>query len=139
MKKIKFLVVDDERPIAKAIQRAIESLGHQADVAFSGQEAIDFLDGSSYQVLLVDLIMPDFTGDQVIDIAKQNGHELTTAIMTAYRDEKTRDFVESKNVDKIFNKPFKNVFDLVSQLIQIHEELERNSFQNKAADLAISK
>jgi len=57
------LVVDDEPAIRTAVSRYLSSLGHQVDVAASGREALDHLSSRSFDLILLDLRMPDMAGD----------------------------------------------------------------------------
>jgi PAS domain S-box-containing protein len=57
------LVVDDESAIRAAMARYLSSLGHMVDVAASGREALTRLGSRSYDLILLDLRMPDMAGD----------------------------------------------------------------------------
>ncbi|HJU74885.1 MAG TPA: PAS domain S-box protein [Gemmatimonadaceae bacterium] len=57
------LVVDDEAAIRTAVARYLSSLGHIVDVAASGREALDRLANRSFDLILLDLRMPDIAGD----------------------------------------------------------------------------
>lgn len=64
--KRRLLVVDDEQTIRSAIRTYFRSLGHDADTVATGREAITRLRTSRYDALLLDLRLPDTTGDQVL-------------------------------------------------------------------------
>lgn len=57
------LVVDDEPAIRTAVARYLSSLGHLVDVAASGREALTRLASRSFDLILLDLRMPDMAGD----------------------------------------------------------------------------
>jgi PAS domain S-box-containing protein len=57
------LVVDDEPAIRTAVARYLSSLGHMVDVAASGREALARLASRSFDLILLDLRMPDMAGD----------------------------------------------------------------------------
>lgn len=57
------LVVDDEPAIRTAVARYLGSLGHLVDVAASGREALERLRSRSFDLILLDLRMPDMAGD----------------------------------------------------------------------------
>ena len=57
------LVVDDEPAIRTAVARYLSSLGHHVDVAASGREALDRLSSRAFDLILLDLRMPDMAGD----------------------------------------------------------------------------
>ena len=59
------LVVDDERLILKTLQRLLESRGFQVVTAETGRGALEAVAGSAFDVVLCDLMMPEFTGMDV--------------------------------------------------------------------------
>jgi two-component system NtrC family sensor kinase len=62
----RLLIVDDEPAIRSAVISYFESLGHLVDAAATGREAIARLEIESYDALLLDLRLPDVTGDAVL-------------------------------------------------------------------------
>jgi two-component system, cell cycle sensor histidine kinase and response regulator CckA len=65
------LVIDDEDQVRSLLQMAVQALGHEADVAADGQEALDCLARRSYDVVICDLLMPKITGDEVFRICRE--------------------------------------------------------------------
>ena len=63
----RLLVVDDEPAIRNAIATYFKSLGHTVDVVGTGREAIACATATSYDALLLDLRLPDISGDQVLE------------------------------------------------------------------------
>ena len=61
------LVVDDEPAIRAAIGTFLTSLGHTVTSAAGGLEARALLDASEYDVVLLDLRMPDLAGDTLYE------------------------------------------------------------------------
>jgi CheY-like chemotaxis protein len=57
------LVVDDEPAIRSAVARYLTSLGHLVEIAASGREALERLGSRSFDLILLDLRMPDMAGD----------------------------------------------------------------------------
>jgi two-component system NtrC family sensor kinase len=62
----RILVVDDEPAIRSAIATYFRSLGHSVDVAASGRDAIACATATTYDALLLDLRLPDISGDHVL-------------------------------------------------------------------------
>ncbi|MEG1778296.1 MAG: response regulator, partial [Angelakisella sp.] len=59
---IKILVVDDDREIARAIQKLLTLEGYTVTTAANGLEALDALAGGSIQLILLDVMMPKLDG-----------------------------------------------------------------------------
>ena len=64
-RSISMLVVDDEPAIRSAIVRYFAGLGHTVDAAGTGAEAHALLESRRYDALLLDLRMPDTSGDAI--------------------------------------------------------------------------
>ena len=58
----KILVVDDEPDIYRLIQRFAEHQGHQAVGAASGQEAVNLCREQDFDIVIMDVMMPDLDG-----------------------------------------------------------------------------
>jgi len=64
-RKKRLLVVDDDRDLAEAMT-AVLSDRYQVDVAGDGQEALERVDQGSYDLILLDLVMPRLDGGGVV-------------------------------------------------------------------------
>ncbi len=64
------LVVDDNRMNRIKLSRSLELKGHDVSLAEDGQQALDMLKARSYDVVLLDIIMPGMDGYQVLEIVK---------------------------------------------------------------------
>jgi len=58
----RILVVDDERMIAELLCRVIEQLGHKADLAHDGHEALSMAEQAEYDMVITDVRMPRVNG-----------------------------------------------------------------------------
>ena len=70
---MKILVVEDERPIAKALQLKLTSCGFSVDQASNGEEGLKMIETTPYQLVLLDLVMPTMTGFEVLEQLKAKG------------------------------------------------------------------
>ena len=61
----KVLVVDDEKLIVKGIRFSLEQDDMVVDCAYDGQEALDLASQNQYDVILLDVMLPKFTGFEV--------------------------------------------------------------------------
>lgn len=62
----KVLVIDDEPMILETIRRALESEGYEVSVAASGAKGLEELRGSSFDLTIVDILMPEMDGIEII-------------------------------------------------------------------------
>lgn len=64
---MRILVVEDEKRIADFLQRGLESGGYAVDVAGAGQTALDMVHATDYDLIILDLGLPDMDGLQVLE------------------------------------------------------------------------
>ena len=62
----KILVAEDEKPMAKALELKLTSVGFEVEVAFDGEEAIKKIKDNKYDLILLDLVMPKVDGFEVL-------------------------------------------------------------------------
>ena len=62
---MKILVVDDEKLLVKGIKFNLENEGYTVDAAYDGEEAVEMARSGEYQLILLDLMMPQKDGLQV--------------------------------------------------------------------------
>lgn len=63
----RILVVEDDQRLAESLHSLLSMRGYQVDIVFGGQAAIHRLAAESYDVILVDLMMPGVDGHQVLE------------------------------------------------------------------------
>ena len=66
------LIVDDQPDIARALAMLLEDSGYDADVAESGRQALDKLQRSTPQAVILDMMMPDIDGSAVLRAMRSN-------------------------------------------------------------------
>ncbi len=69
------LIVEDEKPLAHALQLKLEHEGYAVTVASNGQECLDLIDSHKFDVVLLDLIMPVMDGFQVLEQLKSKSNK----------------------------------------------------------------
>lgn len=70
---MKILAVDDNPDIVKLVKLTVEVMGHEFDSASGGVEGLEKIKGGNYDMIFLDLSMPDFTGLDVIDALAKEG------------------------------------------------------------------
>lgn len=64
---MRILVVEDERRIADFISRGLQGAGYAVDVAASGANAVELVHQTDYDLVILDLMLPDMDGMQVLE------------------------------------------------------------------------
>ena len=84
MKNLKILVVEDERSQREMLRDFLIKEGYQVSEAAAGRAAIQEIRSASIDLALVDYRMPDISGREVLEQAKQLDPQLDIVILTAY-------------------------------------------------------
>ena len=71
-KEIKILVVEDDNDINNLLCNIIEKSGYTAQAAYSGTEAMIYLEQQEWDMVLLDLMLPGITGEEVLLKLRQN-------------------------------------------------------------------
>ena len=76
----KILLVDDDSSVLAFIKRALESHGHSITLASDGLEALTAIYSREYDLVLIDLVLPNITGIEILNALKHRSPK-TMAIM----------------------------------------------------------
>jgi DNA-binding NtrC family response regulator len=90
------LIIDDDVSISKTFSRILDRNGYETDTAVTGKEAIEKAKIKTYAAALIDIRLPDFNGDNLMNILpKKNGNGKMVRIIitgtTAIRQETEAD------------------------------------------------
>ena len=99
------LIVDDDKPIRSLLRTGLKKHGIVIDEAPGGQEAIDLLGVNSYDLVLLDLMMPKVNGFDVLAWMDSNKTQTQVFIMSAASLEHIAR-ASSPIVKSTFRKPF---------------------------------
>ena len=111
------LVVDDEPNIVMSLEFLMRRAGFEVAVARNGREALDALDGTPPDLLLLDVMMPEFDGYEVCERIRGRPEWNATKIvmLTARGREVERERGLALGADAYVTKPF-STRDLVEQV-----------------------
>jgi len=99
------LIVDDDEPTQKLIQALLVRFGYSSEVASNVLVAIELLRTSDYSMVILDLMMPDSSGQDVVDFMAAESRRIPVVICTAAGVAKSMVF-DSSVVKAVVRKPF---------------------------------
>lgn len=105
-KVFKILVVDDNKINLLITQKTIEKFNYQCSIALSGQEALELLDTATFDVILMDINMPDMNGFEATRAIRAKGITSPIIALTAFDKEEVTEEAISSGFDDILSKPF---------------------------------
>jgi two-component system copper resistance phosphate regulon response regulator CusR len=80
---MRILVVEDERRIADFISRGLQGAGYAVDSAANGATAIELTHQTDYDLIILDLMLPDMDGLQVLEKIRNRRHGPAVLILSA--------------------------------------------------------
>ncbi len=84
MKTLKILVIDDEKVICNACHLILSEKGHMVEHKTDGLSALKALQSGNYDVILLDMMLPDMEGMEILKIIKQETPQTGVIVITGY-------------------------------------------------------
>lgn len=112
---MKILLVEDNLDLNNAIREVLELNGYIVDSAFDGKEALNFAENSSYDVIILDLMLPDIDGLEVLKTIRSKGIDTPVIILTAKNQTKDKITGLDLGADDYITKPF-DVDELLARI-----------------------
>ena len=131
------LVVDDEPVVVDVLRHLLKKQGFHVEVAGTAAAGRDLLDASEWDVLLLDLMLPDADGLEVLRWVREAVPDLAVVMITAYGTVENAVEAMKSGAFHYVTKPFKNeeVRQLVSRAAQITRlRRENRSLRQALAD-----
>ena len=106
-KNKKILVVDDNQLNLKVASRALSDLEVKIDEVLSGKEAIEKVKKNKYDLILLDIMMPEMNGEEtLVELKKLEDFNTPVVALTADALEGSKDKYLSEGFDAYIAKPF---------------------------------
>ena len=87
MKQQKILIIDDNHDLADGLGMILEDEGYQVVLAYNGEDGIRFFNEGDFDVVFVDVKLPDMSGIEVFQAVHNKKPEVRILMMTGYRVE----------------------------------------------------
>lgn len=103
---MKILVIEDEHKIANSIKKGLEQESYAVDVTYNGQDGFDLASSAEYDVIVLDLMLPDMDGMEICHNLRQE--KINTPILILTAKGQLEDKVKGLNsgADDYLAKPF---------------------------------
>jgi two-component system, cell cycle sensor histidine kinase and response regulator CckA len=128
------LIVDDDKELNRLIQKSLLRAGYEVYGAFTGKEALNFLEKNTDIVLLLDQRLPDMTGIELINTLTEKDKLVPFVAMTGQGDEKIAVEMMKLGAKDYLIKNFE-LTDILPQIFhRVFSELETSIKLQKAND-----
>ena len=103
---MRVLLVEDEHKISAYVKRGLEESGYAVDAVFTGREALDWAEAVSYDLIVLDIMLPVVDGLTVCRELRQRGDRTPVLMLTARDDVDDRVNGLDAGADDYLVKPF---------------------------------
>ncbi len=124
------LIVDDEEPVRRFVDRVLTDAGYRTALAGDGPEAIDVANKlERLDILLTDLMMPEMQGDELARRLRQDLPALKVLYLTGYSDRLFKEKITLWEDEAFLDKPcsVKGLLQAVSLLAFGRFEISKES------------
>lgn len=134
---MRILVAEDDRDMNAILVSRLKKEHYSVDTCFQGEEALDYLAGAEYDVVILDIMMPVLDGPSVLTKIRKEGNQVPVLLLTA------RDSIEDrvKGLDSGANDYLVKPFALEELLARIRVLLRRGTGEKenvcRVADLEV--
>jgi DNA-binding response OmpR family regulator len=103
---MRILLVEDERKISAYVKRGLEEAGYAVDPAYTGREALDWAESAPYDLIILDILLPEMDGLSVCRELRRRGDRTSVLMLTARDDIDDRVAGLDAGADDYLVKPF---------------------------------
>jgi two-component system response regulator PhoP len=120
------LIVEDEERLAQNLAKAIsKNVGFVVDVAMEGNEGLHLAMSGSFDLVILDLMLPGMSGQKLLSELRRAGNRIPVLVLTAKEDKQTIVGVLDNGADDYLAKPF----DLGELLARVKALIRRSKGQ----------
>jgi signal transduction histidine kinase len=130
---VKILIIDDETGIQKACRRVLEPQGFYVESAYSLNEGLQRINSTFFDLILIDVMMPDGQGIEIIPSIHARDHDAVCIVMTGYGSVEVAVQAMHAGAYHFITKPF--TADLL--LLTINQGLEKRRLARDVKRLRI--
>ena len=103
---VRILLVEDEEPVRKVVERILEERGHEVASVSSAHEALELLQADGFDLLLTDVVMPGMSGRTLVEAARVQERCPKVIFMSGYDEDSLTERGASGGNDPLIQKPF---------------------------------
>ena len=131
---IRVLIVDDEKPICDLIDLNLSSAGYHCTAVQDGLKAIDLIEKESFDLVLLDIMLPGADGYDVMEYIRPLG--IPVIFITAKYEVKNRVKGLKLGADDYLVKPF-DVVELVARVVAVLRRYNKTERRLTAGDVTV--
>ena len=102
----RILIVDDDQQVCKLLNVLLSAGDYEIHTANTGKEALTYLKEDKFDLIVLDIVLPDINGFKVCERIKAGNKHTRVIAMTGYDSEEVRKKIMNSGADAYLIKPF---------------------------------
>ena len=137
-KKLKILLADDEKELARAVGTILKYSNYEVNIVNNGKEAVEMVKENMYDLIILDVMMPVMDGIQALKEMRKNNIKTPIMLLTAKAqiDDKVEGLDSGAN--DYLTKPFDKK-ELLARIRALTREQEENKEKYKIGNITFNK
>ncbi len=134
----KILVVEDEAEMRLGLQTYLESEGFEIEMAGNGEEGLHMILANTYHIVLLDVMLPKFSGFEVCRMAREKGDRTPIIMLTAKGEEIDKVLGLEIGAEDYITKPF-SLRELLARIKVVLRRYDQNGPADSEKEISIGK
>jgi DNA-binding NtrC family response regulator len=131
----RILVIDDDENIRKVVEAILKDQGYEVDTAESGNDAVKKTQKNHYDLMLVDIRLPDMEGTELLTKVRDTTPRIRKIMVTGYPTLQNAVAAVNKGADAYVMKPF----DVDNLLETIKDQLTKQKEERKFSEERVAE
>ena len=125
---MRLLIADDEINLAKALQAVLIDAGYNCDVCFDGNSAIHLVSQEMYDGLILDIMMPEKNGYEVLSMIRKKKIDIPVLLLSALNEVDDKVIGFDLGANDYLSKPF-STKELIARIkVMLKENIMDDSY-----------
>lgn len=135
---MRILLAEDEKYLSKALVKIFEKNNYSVDAVYNGKDALTYSEYGSYDVLILDVMMPEMDGIEVLKKLRLKGNNIPVLILTAKSEIGDKVLGLDAGANYYLTKPF-DTRELLAAIRAITRNNEVSSSKISFSDLVLDR
>src|SRR3989339_1170042 len=115
----KILIIEDEKPVARALELKLTHEGFEATITFNGESALETLEKETFDLIVCDLVMPKMDGFKVLETLKEKKIKTPVIVLTNLSQEDDEKRAKSLGALEFFIKSDTPIATIVLRVAEL--------------------
>ncbi len=103
---MKLLIVEDEKRLCQTIAKHLKAEGYTIDTCYDGSDAFDYIDGTEYDAIILDIMLPGIDGITILKKIRSKKLKTPVLLLTAKNTVEDKVTGLDSGADDYLTKPF---------------------------------